>query len=705
MKKLFGIVSLFFCVFLASCGFNNLSGKTGSLEFSIPESAIIKLGSQYSARSIDADLEDTEFVFLVQVKGSKNYYACQQSSLGYTKEKLEEIFEEMHENKNPQSDDTRPASGSNAADYNNEEFSEELKYLFREKIGDVKFEFKNLPVNQTYTVMFDLLVKPMPDDSYDYSAFISEMDPQARLLYSLMNNIAEPFFTGITEDVVVEEGVITPVIVKAKAMQEDNPYVDVKIDFEGNSQSILLSNEKEYENDEDFEIQKKSGALYYQDKKIKDISYVLKDGFNLADSPIKYTLYYMGYTVSVSGGNYNYVGDNLISARDLKFKNNTCSIKDLLLSLDIFESTECFVKMSVGDFFVTYMSPRIAMYYDPNSIINSGETFDEEVSGEISISSNKLSFEKHSKTTDAVRYMTTIPISSILGDKHLAEGDTVVFTLKTTDEQKDDIFYRYSVDRFYYQLQIDDWENFDDTELFKNNNCINFDINDTGKYTFVMPLNLIEDPENYRNLQLFFDCPKGTDVESIDLNCMIQYHIFPESMAAYAFAVQTDWNNGIRYEINVPLRLYGSDTPLDLQEKDHVYVILGGDIYKYSSGMPSPLPAGTLFTTELYDNAFYDGGSFHALSVDSIPDPFGEPGDYIPNTGNIKTLAIDENGYFEDSGIFVYAEIAAPHVDSSDPYFVNNFKFQCHTPCENPDEFIVILGYSFTAYNYSSSGN
>ena len=172
MKKLFGIVSLFFCVFLASCGFNNLSGKTGSLEFSIPESAIIKLGSQYSARSIDADLEDTEFVFLVQVKGSKNYYACQQSYLGYTKDKLEEIFEEMRENKNSQSDDTRPASGNDAADYNNEEFSEEFKYLFREKIGDVKFEFKNLPVNQTYTVMFDLLVKPMPDDSYNYSTYI-----------------------------------------------------------------------------------------------------------------------------------------------------------------------------------------------------------------------------------------------------------------------------------------------------------------------------------------------------------------------------------------------------------------------------------------------------------------------------------------------------------------------------------------------------
>ena len=115
MKKLFGVVGLLFCVFLASCNFNNLSGKGGDIEFSIPLNDIVKLAEQRASRE-GGEEKQFEFVAMLQVKGSKNYYK----------------------------------SKTETYDFGNS--------FYDGKAKTIEMSMSSLPSNQTYTVMFDLFV-------------------------------------------------------------------------------------------------------------------------------------------------------------------------------------------------------------------------------------------------------------------------------------------------------------------------------------------------------------------------------------------------------------------------------------------------------------------------------------------------------------------------------------------------------------------
>ena len=334
---------------------------------------------------------------------------------------------------------------------------------------------------------------------------------------------------------------------------------------------------------------------------------------------------------------------------------------------------------------------------DPNGY-NPNEVFLQEESGEIEINQSKLiftHFDDHE--VNHVRYMCTISLDDILNEKHLSNGDTVAFVLKTSDQQTSDIFDQNSVSQFYYQLQEEDWqEDFEeDTEgLFRNNNCINFDIRSNGQYTFVMPLNLIEGPEDYCELQFFFDCPKGTEAASFELNCSINYYIFPATQRAFVFGVGKNWDKDpntnpdspdYRYEINIPLR-DSYNRPLDLSGGDTVSVYLQGTIRGFSNSSFMDLSTETIFNTELYDNANYENSSFHALSKDEISEG-------VPNTGNVKQLSIGTDGELENSGQFVFSQIQEPYTDEDNDEFENDFRFQCHTICTNPEVLLVITNY------------
>ena len=330
---------------------------------------------------------------------------------------------------------------------------------------------------------------------------------------------------------------------------------------------------------------------------------------------------------------------------------------------------------------------------DPGTTPPANAVFEEEESGEIEINESKLSFTPWNVTEESktVRYMTTVTLDSILNGKHLSDGDTVVFILSTEEQASADIFAQYSVDKFYYQLQIDDWANEykdDDAGLFRNNNCINFDLQDSGQYTFVMPLNLIEDPKDYRNLQLFFDCPKGTDVSSLELNCSVKYSVFPETMKAFVFGVGKNWDDGpaFRYEVNIPLRDLNNQ-PLELAKGNTVEVYLMGKIRTYENETFTRLDSSTTFTAELYDNAYYEGKDFHALSIDKLDGN-------VVNPDNVKQLTIGSDGGLENYGQFVFSHIAAPYV-SEDEDFKNDFRFQCHTPCTDPEVLLVVTDFYF----------
>ncbi len=349
-----------------------------------------------------------------------------------------------------------------------------------------------------------------------------------------------------------------------------------------------------------------------------------------------------------------------------------------------------------------------------------GEAFTETDSGEITIEESKLSFThwNDQENSSTIRYMTTVPLDDILNGKHLSDDDTVVFVLSITgmidrgDIISDIIGNYVEKNQFYYQLQEDNWETIyidDDEGLFKNNNCINYDARPKGDYTFVMPLNLIQDAEDYRNLQLFFDCAKSNiDDEKLEFDCSIKYTIFPAVEKAFVFGVGKNWDKitdeedpnydptkpDYRYEVNIPLRdLYGN--PLNLKKDDTVKVYLQGKVRSYTTAFET-LDRSTTFTAELYDNAEYEGSNFHALSIDKLDEG-------TTNPDNRKQLTMGSDGGLAYSGEFVFSPIAEPYVSKTDPDFKNDFRFQCHTPCENPGVLIVVTDYFFTNQIISGS--
>ena len=119
MKKLFGVVSLFLCVFFASCGFNN---QSGSIEFSIPLDDIARLSEQNSSRAAGPG---EEYVFLLQVKGSRKYYKSKIQTF-----ELDDSF-------------------------------------FRGRSQPVNMKMSSLPSDQTYTVLFDMFMQ----DPYSNQAY------------------------------------------------------------------------------------------------------------------------------------------------------------------------------------------------------------------------------------------------------------------------------------------------------------------------------------------------------------------------------------------------------------------------------------------------------------------------------------------------------------------------------------------------------
>lgn len=330
------------------------------------------------------------------------------------------------------------------------------------------------------------------------------------------------------------------------------------------------------------------------------------------------------------------------------------------------------------------------------------EAFTETQFGEIKIQESKVTFEPWNVQEDKTRYMTTVPLGDILDGKHLSDGDSVVFILALTGLLGDGRDFSYHLignneKQFYYQLQEDNWKTTyanDDEGLFKNNNCINFDTRQKGDYTFVMPLNLIQDAQDYRNLQLFFDCSAGTETEfeNLEFDSTIQYTIFPAAEKAFVFGVGKNWDESsgydYRYEVNIPLRDSNGNS-LELAGGDTVNVYLQGKIRNYNVDGFAGISENITFTAELYDNAKYDDSSFHALSIDKLD------GD-VDNEANVKKLSLGSDGYLADSGKFVFSPIAAPYVSKDDVNFKNDFRFQCHTPCVSPSTLLVITDYSLT---------
>ena len=332
------------------------------------------------------------------------------------------------------------------------------------------------------------------------------------------------------------------------------------------------------------------------------------------------------------------------------------------------------------------------------------DVFVDSISGEISINESKLSFipwHHEEGSTAPVRFITTVSLESILGDKHLSDGDTLVFVL-TSEQEESNIFTMYGVNQFYYQLQDENWQSKDDTALYQNNNCINFeqpDVN-SGKrnYYFVMPLNLIKNPKNYKNIQFFFDVDKIADApDELDMECSVSYTILPASQKAFVFGVGKNWDAkedgdpAYRYEFNLPLEV--NNQKCDFSGGETVEVTLSGNVFLYKKNEVGFQK--TNFSTEdyplfgeIYDGAGYDSKnekwySFHPLSNDQ--------------GYNKKDLQITE-GVFDSGSTYRFGSIQSPFFDLQDgvnppPDFPHDYKFQCTRLCSDPLDILLIQNF------------
>ena len=517
MKKFFGVVGLLFCVFLASCNFSNLSGKSGTIEFSIPLSDVVQITKQAVGPSASrAGAGDTQILCLVQVKGSRNFY-------DYHTIPLDVKFEESPE---------------------------------KDFIVDTSFD--QIPAGQSYTVMFDLFVKDEQGLGKDSPTIYADV------------------FSGRASNVSVKGGKTTEVNIKADYLSET--FLSLKLDFADGSSKTLkgltlaemedenITNEKEMWKLQDRMMAelKKAGdkLMYYKwdgtSLEVKDIYYVLDDNSNCADSSFKYAIYY------TSDGSNDY------QIYNLNFKKNVCSIKDLILSKQYFNSDIVIARKD--NFLIEIPSTKINYWVDEQEPYIDPSIFEEK-----DLQFEKTDFIKYDDQDNEIyRYVCVIPLSQIaLADSEtegwigaassITDGKALAITLST--DYNDTLA---SVEQFYYMLQPDNYSSIDLSERYTGNNCIIFAeknyLDPSESFELTLPINNLTGTDTRKNLILFFDKINGDSSYTIS-GCSMMSVLYPEGTAIFATSRNYDYSpdaahnpnaesytkNPWRFELKYPL--------------------------------------------------------------------------------------------------------------------------------------------------------
>ncbi len=624
MKKFFGILSLFFCVILASCNFNNLSGKTGSLEFSIPLNDIIQMSRQTSNRSGGGERSD--LLCLVQVKGDKGYYVSK----------------------------TIPQN-IKYSDSATENYSLDVP-------------FYNIPVGQTYTVMFDMLV----------------IDDQNGI-----ENLYAPVFSGKSKNVVVSGGKTSEVNIKAEYIKET--CLSLKIDFTAGGSKTLkgltfaqmeASYEDENSGKTDYweleeqmiaHLSKQNGKLFYSSidggqKEVKDIYYVLESNSNFIGSSFKYKIYYTGQETKE------------YSAYDLNFKNNVCSLKDYLLSQKYFYSSA--VVATKDNFIIEFPATCISYFEDANGI---DPFIDPSIFEAKDLQFVKVDEELGQPGSGLYRYVCVIPLSQIaLADSEteawvdpsssITDGKALAITLST--DYNDTLA---SVEQFYYMLQPDNYSSIDLSDRYTGNNCIIFAVEDyldpSESFELTLPINNLTGTDTKKNLMLGFDKVDGASSYTIP-ECSLMSVLYPEGTAIFATSRNYDYSpdaasnpnaesytkNPWRFELKYPLgELSGINT------NDTLTVKMSGTVSVENLNLRA----------EVFDAI---GGGWDSISTESVD------GNRLYFTVNGSRL----NGDSDSSFIFKSVRIIKP--DS--PGQKHDFYLQCTSEYGLGPDIIAIKNFN-----------
>lgn len=735
MKKFLGLTVLLLAVLFASCNFNN-SNQKGSVDFSIPIADIVALRNEVSEPTdISPDPNQTEmeqyiFDFLVQIKGSAGYYAARY-------EQLDDVnYQEIEDAKFHFSFDELPVNQQYKIMidvYNERKMSEEEKAKYEGRQGHALLIYSgdkdNIIVSAGQTTREQLVLHRI--DAYSYSNFdlvleYKDGDKTKNQAVKLDSPENIPIVFTRYEETENETTKDTYYFKDRTDSEEDQEAVywgykdQKKSDWtELTGLSFKLREDSHFWGDFEF-VQPIS--KYNKETKQEEMDSVTLEFDDDGICPVYEYL---------SGESYLF---NYPLSAQLKMDNATIStsmwVPIITIQTITFAKEETVVepvdpeeaKEPEDD--PTKEEPKEDPKEEPKDDPTTQEPTDdptteepkeepaqtninEEIHGSLlsaeassgtgTSESQQLVFNKRGTSN---RFIYDVSLVDALNGKTLTDGDTVVFVMKVASPDSKPVTFN----QFYYELRTDDWADMTDTELYAGNECINVDnssIPKDGYYTFVMPLNSIQDPKDYNTVLFFFDGQDGTTESSLSLTVQsLDYYIFPASSNTFVFGLgrnyddKTNTEYPYRYEFKKPL-LNSKGKMYEFAGGETVRVILSGNVKSYVSSR-GELTRTDFVSSNGFAGEIYDGADYKSSKYDYWQNfhPLSNTDDSVQ--GNVTSLTI-ENGAFSQSGTYVFVDIQEPFFDKDDSVETlpeHDYQFQCTSVCVNPSVLLVVENFN-----------
>ena len=578
MKRLLGIISLVFCALLMSCS-NGISDKTGDINFSFNVEDALRAASLDRATdgSENTANSEKEYIFLVQVKGSKNYYKCLPKAVKVQENGFQIINTTFSNNNNN----------------NNTNYAEDCGTYVNENEAELTFTFDSVPTNQKYKVMFDMFQK-VPVPQYDEED--EEEEPQTQ--YKFVNVLS-----GHSSDIQVLRGMQSPVEVDIDSFEYSPISLTVEYAEGGGSDNIpvkAISAPRENSNSPwstiTYNIIKKYGKLWLNKqggdsatpiRPIQDIYYSLDPNSNYADSSYKYSV---PYGINNDNGAIGHPFYN-----EFTFNGTSYSLDDFLMNYKFPESD---VGTLNGTSETLLIDNQATISKDNFTFIENTPKFqyvsqDEVVSG--SRQNVNLIFNRKQDNDDSSVYdlVSTEDIYQLLGlnqnDGELS-GKTIALVLKKKANSPNP-----TNNQLYYKVDETepDWDrDFFDYLLRSENHCINLK---PGETKYIIP---IEYDDETPKLTLFMDANENSP-NSLSYTFDVDYYIFPVSMDPFIFNIKYN-DNRYRYELDEYLQKYANFPLGETQSGCTFNTTLNGVFCLFSLADKRFVPVSMQLTSELW---------------------------------------------------------------------------------------------------------
>ena len=372
MKKLFGLFVIAMALVLASCG-NGLSDETGDVSFSIPGNQLVRMVA--SARNgKTSEGNSTKIAVIVQVMGSKGYYASQTQETSYTSSANGNVGQSSSN-----------LSGNTTLVVENPVVN---------AVKDLTFSFPKLPVSQRYTIYLDVL------SSYEEKGKVQEEK------WSIN-------YSGESSDVRIKANASTPVEMKVSSFRGDTVGLQVTYTKDGKSETKIASCSELCDKWDEATQKTKPPVYSFAKKDGEDTIYFGAVGINSYPvTDIK--------LVPVESSHFIDFGKCDIY-KDPDSQNQKQSILDIIKGSD--DDAHFATVMRYNDYLISGDSYYLKISKNMNGF--GGNKTD------------NVLFTMNEDNDVGGRYVAMIPFENIIGNHKVQKGETIVFVLYMKQLQVD----------------------------------------------------------------------------------------------------------------------------------------------------------------------------------------------------------------------------------------------------------------------------